>query len=159
MKTYYLKFGSGNPANFTALAPTFTVFNANGVTALAAPGITETPAGSGLYSFMYAPTLSILFLADGGSNLANTDRFLTGALDPIHAVDEKMGYTTDSFGTTLVDPSTVLGYLKRNQEFQEGDSTFTKATGVWDISTRGSSTLLREKHLTNTTTSATKTGQ
>jgi len=159
VKTYYLKFGSGNPANFTGLFPTLTVFNANGVTALAAPGVTETPAGSGLYSFMYAPTLSILFLADGGSGLSNTDRYLSGALDPIHAVDEKVGYTTDSFGSTATDPSTLMGFAKRNQEFQEGDSVFTKSTGLWDIYSRGSSTLLREKDLTNTTTSATKTGQ
>jgi hypothetical protein len=156
MKTYYLVFGSGNPANFTGLAPTLTIFSAGGLTALSAPGVTETPAGSGLYQFTYAPTLSILFLADGGSNLSNTDRYLKGALDPIQAVDEKMGYTTDSFGSTATDPSTVFGYLKRNQEFQEGNATFTKSSGVWDVYSRGSSTLLVEKALTNTTSAATK---
>ena len=156
MKTYYLVFGSGNPANFTGLAPTLTIFSAMGVTALSAPGVTETPVGSGMYQFEYAPTLSILFLADGGANLSNTDRYLKGALDPIHAVDEKMGYTTDSFGSTATDPSTVMGYLKRNQELQEGNAVFTKSTGVWDVYSRGASTLLMEKTLTNTTSASTK---
>jgi hypothetical protein len=155
-KTYYLVFGSGNPANFTGLAPTLTIFSAMGLTALPAPGVTETPVGSGMYQFQYAPTLSILFLADGGSNLSNTDRYLKGALDPIHAVDEKVGYNTDAFGTTLTDPSTLFGYVKRNQEFQEGNAVFTKSSGVWDVYSRGSSQLLMEKTLTNTTTAATK---
>lgn len=155
-KTYWLKFGSGDPAINSGLSPTFTIFSAMGLTALAAPGITETPASSGLYSFSYAPTLSIVFKIDGGAALASNDRYISSALDPIQSVDEKMGNLTDSFGSTLTDPSSVLGYLKRNLEFQEGNASFNKSTGIWDISSRGSSTLLREKTLTNTTTTASK---
>lgn len=157
-KTYYLKFGSGDPVPFSGLSPTFTVFSAGGLTSLAAPGITETPAGSGYYRFDYAgPTLSIIFKADGGAALASGDRYISGALDPIQAVDDKVGYTTDSFGSTSTDPGSILGYLKRSLEFWEGNATFTKSTGIWDIYSRGSSTLLREKALTNTTTAAGKT--
>lgn len=156
MKTYYLKFGTGDPSSFTGLSPTMTIFSAGGLTALSAPGITETPAASGLYSFQYGPTLSILFKCDGGAALSGSDRYIIGTLDPVQAVDEKVGYTTDSYGSTVTDPSTVLGYLKRNLEFQEGNATFTKATGVWQIYSRGSTTLLKEKSLTNTTSSATK---
>jgi hypothetical protein len=157
-KIYYLQFGSGNPALFSGLFPTFTIFNAQGQTSLAAPGITEIPIGSGLYQFQYAPTLSILFLADGGAGLSNGDRFISATLDPIQAVDQQIGYATDSFGSTSTDPTTLWGYLKRLVEFNEGDSIFSKATGIWQIFTRGSTTLLRTKSLTNTTSSATKTG-
>lgn len=156
-KTYYLKFGTGDPVNYTGLTPTLAIFSINGISAIAGPAISETPAGSGLYSFAYGPTQSILFKADGGSGLASGDRYIVGTLDPIQAVDEKVGYTTDSFGSTSVDPGTVLGYLKRSQEFQEGNATFTKSSGVWSIYSRGSSTLIREKTLSNTTSAAGKT--
>lgn len=156
MKTYYLKFGTGDPANYTGLMPTLSIFSAGGLTAITAPGVTETPVGSGLYRFDYGPTLSIIFKADGGAALATGDRYITGVLDPIQAVDEKVGTTSDSFGSTGTDPSTVFGYLKRGQEVLEGNSVFTKATGIWQVYNRGSSTLIAQKTLTNTTTSATK---
>lgn len=155
-KSYWLKFGSGDPATYTGLSPTLSIFSAGGLTAVAAPGITETPSGSGLYRFDYGPTQSIIFKADGGSALASGDRYITGVLDPIQSVDEKIGTTSDSIGSTTTDPSTVLGYLRRNLEFNEGDATYTKSTGTWAISSRGSTTLLREKTLTNNTTTATK---
>lgn len=161
-KTFYLKFGTGDPVPFSGLSPTFTLFSAAGLTAIAAPGITETPTGSGYYRFDYpGPTLSVIFKADGGSNLASGDRYISGVLDPIQAVDQQVGYVTDSFGSSSVDPATILGYLKRTLEFLEGDSIFTKATAIWQIFNRtsnGTTTLLRTKSLSNTTTSATKTG-
>lgn len=157
-KTFYLIFGSGSPANYSGLTPTFSIFSAGGLTAIAAPGITETPTGTGLYRFDYpSPTMSIVFVADGGGALSSGDRYLPGALDPIQAVDDKVGYATDSYGSTAVDPTTLMGMSKRNQEFQEGNALFTKATGVWQVLTRGSSTLIAQKTLTNTTTSAGKT--
>lgn len=156
MKDYWLKFGTGDPASFTGLSPTFTIFSLEGITSLVAPGVTETPSGSGFYRFQYGPTLSIIFKADGGAALATGDRYISGALDPIQVVDERIGTVSDSFGSTSVDPATVLGYLRRNIEFQEGNAIFTKSTGIWDIYSRGSSTLLREKQLSNDTTSADK---
>jgi hypothetical protein len=154
-KQYYLKFGTGNPSAFTGLTPTFTVFSMGGMTALSAPGITEAPAGSGLYGFQFGTTQSIIFLVDGGAVLSATDRFIVGGLDPVQAVDQTIGQTTDSYGTTLTDPVSVLGYCKRTQEFNEGNKIFTKSTGIWDIYSRGSTTLLREKTLSNNVTQAT----
>lgn len=155
-KSYYLRFGTSDPASNTGLTPTFTVFAWGGQTLLTPPGITETPAGSGLYSFSYTPTVSILFKIDGGAALSTGDRYITAALDPLQIVDERLGTTADSFGSTSVDPTTAMGYLKRNQEFHEGNAVYTKATGIWDIYSRGSSILLREKTLSNDTTEATK---
>jgi len=157
MKTYWIQFGSGDPSAYTGLSPSLSIFSAQGLTAITGPAISEAPVGSGFYKFQYGPTLPIVFVADGGSVLAAADRYVTGTLDPVQAVDEKIGdFAIDSFGSTSADPSTIAGYLKRNQEFNEGDAAFTKSTGIWSIYSRGSSTLLREKALTNTLTSATK---
>lgn len=168
MKQYYLKFGTGNPANYTGLTPTFTVFASGGATTgafqtMLPPGITEGLAGSGVYGFLYGPpTLSICFIAFGGANLSASDAYIFGGLDPVQAVDVTIGQPlTDSFGTTLADPTTIAGYCKRALEFNEGDKNYNKSLGVWDIYSRGATegvlggTLLREKVLTNTVTSAT----
>lgn len=158
-KTIWWRYGTGSASAFTGLTPTLTIFATRGGSLLAAPGITESPAGTGLYSFQYATgiTQSIVYEVDGGSNLSATDRYRYGALDPQLAVDEKLGHTSDSFGSTSADPSTVIGYLKRAQEWLEGNATYVKSTGKWQVSSRGSSTLLQEKSLANNTTQATKT--
>lgn len=159
-KTYWVQFGAGNPQVFTGLTPTFIIFiQQNGVNATP-PSISEVGASIGLYIFSYEPsqTLAIGFTVDAGSAVSGTDRYVTGVLDAVSAVDERVGHINDSFGTTAIDPSTIWGMVKRLQELLEGDGSFAKATGVWQISSRGSSTLLREKDLTNSITSATKTG-
>lgn len=61
-----------------------------------------------------------------------------------------IGDTDASFGSTSVDPTTVVGFLKRAQEATEGNSVFTKTSGVWDVFSRGSSALLFEKTLSDT---------
>lgn len=212
MKTYWLKFGPTSAADYTGLFPTFTIFNSLGITALAAPGITEIPAASGLYRFQYDPTTSIVFQCDGGATLAKSLRYINGSLDPSDKVDEDVaalgsslvalsstqiamgatvvyisesiggigstivangntlvaigntlfalnstiGTTAASFGDTAIDPETIFGMTKRLQEILEGDAGFNKTTGVWNIYSRGSSTLLRSKQLSDGQTSATK---
>ena len=135
-----------------------------GFTAIPAPTIFEIGVSVGLYSFGYDPTQNplgvtcpIVFCADGGATLINSDRFRCAAIDPIISMDQRLGYPGDSIGTTLVDPSTVLGYLGRNLEFEEGQSTFDKPSGTWTILTRGGTLTLRVRTLTNTSTTATKT--
>jgi hypothetical protein len=158
MKNYLLRFGQNNPANYTGLSPTFTVFAfLPSGTLTTPPGITESPAGTGLYSFGWtATTLPVAFKCDGGATLSSTDRFIVGILDPVDAVDEKIGWLTDSFGTTATDPTTLLGYARRNQEVEEGDADYLKASGVWSVSSRGASVLLFEKTLVNNSGSVTK---
>jgi len=155
-KKFYVTFGSGDPRTYTGLTPTMIIFaNENGAS-ITAPGITEIVAGSGYYQFTYGPTISCIFLMDGGSGVDTTVRYVPGVLDPITSVDEKVGTTDDSFGSTAIDPTTLMGFAKRNLEVQEGDAVFTKSTGAWGVSSRGSSTLLFEKTLTNTSTESTK---
>lgn len=156
-KQYLLRFGSGNPASYSGLSPTLSLFcSVPGGTVMVGPTISEIPTATGLYTFAYDPTLPISFVCDGGAALSSGDRFVVGILDPIQAVDAKVGFSFDSYGSTSSDPTTLLGYSKRNLEFQEGDATFNKTTGAWDIYSRGASTLLREKTLTNTSGDVTK---
>jgi len=174
MKQFFFRFGSGNPAAYTGLSPSFTIFSSMGLTSIAGPGITETPVGSGIYNFNYNATLAIVFVIDGGNTVSSSDRYVTNVLDPIQAVDEKIGFNSDSFGTTFTDPNTLFGYMKRSLEWHEGDQIFNKSSGIWDIASRGStfiwngytagitypvvgtSTLLREKSLANNVTQATR---
>ena len=154
-KDYWATFGSDPTVN-SGLAPTFIIFtNTSGAT-LTPPAITEPLAGSGYYYFSYGPTLSTAFLLDGGGALASADRYVQGVLDPIQAVDQALGSTVSSFGSTSVDPGTAIGYLKRIQEFLEGNAEFNKTTGEWEIYSRGSSTLLRVKTLANSVGEVTK---
>lgn len=158
MKTYLLKFGSGDPSNYSGLSPTFSIFYIGPTlpwATLAPPGISEIFSGAGLYMFAYNATLPIAFVADGGAALASADRYVTGILDPIQAVDERVGFPGDSYGSTSTDPSTLMGYASRNQEVLEGNATFDKTTGTWVIQTRGGTTI-QTKVLTNNSGSVTK---
>ncbi len=162
MKNYLIQFGTGQPTLMTGLTPTMVVFKTYpGGTNITPPGITEIPTSTGLYYFSYSPTLSMAFVIDGGSSVNSAFRYLSGNLDPIQAVDEVLGSTASSFESTSTDPSSVIGYLKRMQEYNEGNSSFTKSSGVWDIYARGNSvgasTLLIEKTLTTSETLVTKT--
>lgn len=67
-----------------------------------------------------------------------------------------LGSTAASIGSTGVDPTTVFGFLMRAQELSEGNNTYTKATGILDLFTRGG-TLLREKTIADSSTQTTKT--
>ena len=99
-----------------------------------------------------------MFQADIGNTVSQGDRYIQGVLDPVQAVDQQLGFNTDSFGTTAIDPETMWGYLKRFYEHFEGDANYNKSQGIWSIYARGATTLLRQKQLTNTTTSADKSG-
>ena len=158
-KQFYFTFGSGDGATFTGLSPTWSLFLWNGITALAAPPVTELTAGTGIYGFQYGTTASIIFKIDGGATLQTASfsvyRYIYGNIDPVMAIDQSVGFSTDSYGSTNVDPATIFAQVKRNQEFNEGNKIFNKSTGVWDIYTRGSTTLIAEKNLTNTTASST----
>ena len=162
MKTYWVTPGDSsiNPTTYTGLSPTMITFVNMSGSNVVAPGITESPAASGLYQFTYGPTISMFFVVNWGNSIASGFKYTKGSLDPIQAVDERVGgilNNNDSIGTTAIDPGTVIGWLKRAQEFMEGNATYIKSTGVWDISSRGSSTLLAVKTLANNTTQSTKT--
>lgn len=73
------------------------------------------------------------------------------------AIGSLLGLATDSYGTTGIDPVTVFGFLRRAQELAEGDEIYTKATGLLDFYSRGQTALLREKTITDTSSTTSKT--
>lgn len=155
-KEYWLKFKLADGTLYSNASPTFVLFQyENGSTAVP-PGITQRIAGTGAYQFNFAgSTISAFFRVDGGASLSADRRYIEGVLDPLLTLDQKVGTVDDSVGSTSVDPSSLFGYVKRLQELGEGNATYVKATGLWSLSTRGS-TLLRVKALNNDATAATK---
>jgi hypothetical protein len=219
VKTYYVRFGSGDPRSNSGLSPTFLSFNNYG-TAVTPPGITSVIGATGFYAFQYGTTTPIVFLIDGATTgLDNSVRFVTGAIDPVDRADEygttivaqgtsslaqgltllgygasnialgttgvaigtslialgntilagsggsgnslsaeillRIGATTSTFGSNVLDPGDLFGYMKRMQEFLEGNQQFTKTSGAWQINSRGGS-LLATKSLSNSSTVVTK---
>lgn len=181
MKNYILTFASGSPTLVTGLAPTMTFFSnaASGAT-LVGPAVTEINTGWGMYTFQWGTTTPIAFICDGATSGLGTNRYVFGALDPADRADEYgntlvaigtsiyaqnqslaisvlgIGTVGSTFGSVSSDPIDLFGYMKRIQENLEGNSQFTKLTGAWQISTRGSSTVLANKTVTNTSSLVTK---
>lgn len=99
-KTYYLRFGAGDPRTYTGLAPTMLFFAAAGTT-VAPPAISEALPGSGVYTFSYGTTTSISFLADAATTSPGPQgRYVVGSIDPADRSDE-YGTTLTAIGSTL----------------------------------------------------------
>lgn len=129
--------------SLTALGNSFVSFNAS------FQALGNTLFGFGASNF----ALGVSNFALGTSNLAlGTSIYARGL-----TMDALIGNTASSYGTNSADPTTIFGFLKRAQEAREGNETYTKSTGVLDIYTRGSSQLLVEKTISDSTTSTTKT--
>ena len=163
MKTYTAVFGTGgDPRGYTGLAPTFLLFyNLATGTTNTPPSISELIAGkTGVYKFQYGVTQPIAFILDGATSSLGSGRYVSGQLDPVDRVDEVLGTFADSFGDSSNDPTSVAGFLKRAQEWNEGDSVYTKSTGalsVWNRTSSGTTTLLGNKTITDSSTQTTKT--
>ncbi len=80
-----------------------------------------------------------------------------GASGGLIEVLNRIGTTASSYGDTAVNPGTLYGFLKRLQEWNEGNSIFSKSTSLWDVYSRGSSTLLAEKTMNDSSGNVTKT--
>lgn len=72
------------------------------------------------------------------------------------SINSLIGTIGSTFGGTGTDPLDLFGYMKRAQDFWEGNAVFNKSAGTWDIYNRGSSYLLRTKTLSNDTVGVTK---
>lgn len=156
---YGLTFGSGDCRSFTGLSPTFVLFVTDGGTFMTPPTVTEIGTTTGLYYFTYTPsaTYTIFFQADGGASITdNTLRYVKGTLDPISNVDQYVGFSVDSYGTTAV-PTSIYGFVKRIEQLWKADGSFSKTTGVWSQYAQGTSTLLFQKTFANSTSSVVKT--
>lgn len=266
MKSYVMRFGSGDPRTFTGMNCTMLIFTTDAGVTVSPPGISEVLSGSGMYYFNWGTTTAISFLADAATTSpGTTGRYVAGSIDPADRTDEyaatmialgvshiaqgntsiaigttglaaelaqgltmqaigsslfafgssnialgttgvaigttilaselaqgltmqAIGSTLTALGTTSIaigtslsaisvtivvsivgigtvgstfggvasDPIDLFGYMKRIQENLEGNSTFTKLSGAWQIASRGSSTVLANKSVINTSTIVTK---
>jgi hypothetical protein len=124
-----------------ALGMTNVALNITG----AALGTTAVALGiSAVSSGITAVALGNTILALSTSNFAGNSSLLA-----------LIGNTSSSFGSEVADPSTVFGYLKRMQEFNEGDQSFNKTSGVWTIQARNTS-LIATRTLSNSSSEVTR---
>lgn len=165
MKSYSMRFGSGDPRTYTGLAPTFLIFvRASDGQTIAPPGITERLTGSGLYQFDWGTTQPIAFLADAATTTpGTTGRYVSGSIDPADRADEygntliaigtsniALGTTSIALGTTAVALGTTavalgttnvaLGITAVSYDAAQGLSTF--ALGVTSVALGTSSVAL-----------------
>lgn len=108
-KTYWVRFGNGDPRTYAGLAPTFLLFYNSAGSAISPPSIAEIAASSGLYTFAWGTTLSMGFLIDAATTSPGTiGRYVTGSLDPSDLIDQygtsliALGTTSVALGTTSV---------------------------------------------------------
>lgn len=121
-------------------------------------GIGSTLFGMGNTLFSVGSTLTQI-----GTNQTNMGTTLVYIGDQVGGIGTSFGFIsgllgdpTSSYGTT-VPPTTVFGFLRRSQEFWEGDETYTKASGVLDFYDQGGTLLLRSKQITDDIDETTKT--
>lgn len=156
--TYYAVFGSGNPSGKTGLSPSFTVFQNSSGGATTSPAITEI-GSSGIYTFSYDPQGSINFVIDGATTgLNSTDRYIVGSLD-IGDTNSNVnfGSITDPIGDNSTDPTSLFAFVRRIKEWLEGQSTYTKASGVWNTYETSGTTLLAARTITDNGSTVDKT--
>lgn len=109
MKTYFMRFGFGDPRTFTGLNPTLIQFTQFDGTAVAPPAVTENynvsagvTTGTGIYKFSFGTTQPISFLADAATTTPGPQgRYVVGILDPSDRIDE-VGSTLVAIGTTNI---------------------------------------------------------
>lgn len=92
-----------------------------------------------------------------GTNVSNMGLTLIGLGNSSISAFSLLGSASSSFGNTMTDPSTVFGFLMRTQELFEGDQVYTKSGGLFQMFNRGSSTMLRQKTISDSASSTTKT--
>lgn len=122
MKTYFMRFGFGDPRTYTGLNPTLIQFTQFDGTAVTPPSVTENynvsagvTTGTGIYKFSFGTTQPISFLADAATTTPGPQgRYVVGVLDPSDRIDEigstlvALGTTNVALGTTAVALGTLL---------------------------------------------------
>lgn len=154
---YFLSFGAGDPSGNTGLAPTFTVFANPAGGATTPPAISEV-GSSGIYTFNYDPQGAIAFVVDGATTgLVASDRYIVGALDVGDGLGPVVGSASDAIGDSSTDPTTLFAFTRRIKEWLEGQSTYTKATGVWAVKETTGATTLSSRTVTDNGSTVDKT--
>jgi hypothetical protein len=100
--TYFMRFGSGDPRQYSGISPTFLIFRQLDGSNVSPPPIAQVGLSSGIYGFTFGVTMPITFLADAATTSPGTaGRYVTGDLDPKDSIDYT-GQTLMALGTTSV---------------------------------------------------------
>lgn len=111
-----------------------TTSAALGVTAVSY-GLLNLAQGSTIFA------LGTTGVAIGTTVLSYLSSGSLGGLNPF------IGTTVSSYGNSTLDPTDIMGYVKRLQEILEGNASFGRTQQTWDLYSRGSTTLLRSKSI------------
>ena len=68
----------------------------------------------------------------------------------------RIGTAADVIGDSSTDPISVYGFLMRAQNYAEGRSVYTKASGVWAVTDKTGATTLASRTITDSATAVTK---
>jgi hypothetical protein len=93
--------------------------------------------------------------AQGVSNAAQNVTILAQGLSITVAV-AGVGTVASSYGSNVADPTDLFGYMKRVLENLEGNNTYNKVSGAFTFLSRGSTTILATKTITNSVSLVTK---
>ncbi len=133
-----------------------TTLIAQGATIVAFGG-TLTAQGTVLANLGTTTLAQGVLITGVGTTLVAQGSTLVGTGNTLLTLSSYIGSTASSFGSTSVDPTTLFGFLKRAQDLSEGNNTYVKSTGVLSMLSRGSSTLLATKTISDTSSQTTKT--
>ena len=74
----------------------------------------------------------------------------------VTTIQNNIGTTSDAIGDDSTDPTTLFGFLLRSENLAEGQSTYTKATGVWLLKDKTGATTLASRTITDASGAITK---
>ncbi len=141
-RDYWFAFGTGNPATYSGLAPTFISFVNNAGTTYPGPTITER-AATGLYQISYGATQTMAFTLDGATSLlATSDRYISGVFDPYDQFGVTLnaafalGTTSVAIGTTLIGYG-ASGFAQGATLFGFGVSGFAQGSTIFGFGVSG----------------------
>ena len=141
-RDYWFAFGTGNPATYSGLAPTFISFVNNAGTTYPGPTITER-AATGLYQISYGATQTMAFTLDGATTgLATSDRYIAGVFDPYDQFGVTLnaafalGTTSVAIGTTLIGYG-ASGFAQGATLFGFGVSGFAQGSTLFGFGVSG----------------------
>lgn len=98
---YFVRFGFGNPADYTGLSPTFLVFKDASGANITPPSIAEVGTTTGVYKFSYGTTTYMTFLVDAATTSpGNQGRYVSGSLSPADDISA-YGQTLIAYGETI----------------------------------------------------------
>ncbi len=74
----------------------------------------------------------------------------------VSTIQSRLGTPSDAIGDASTNPTTIFGFLLRAENVAEGQSLYTKSSGVWDIKDKTGATTLASRTIADTVGTITK---